>query len=182
MDGVVGQGTLVAGRYRMLRPIASDLAGATAWDANDQILDRAVRLAILAEGHVPQAVDAARRAALVADARLVRVLDVGDHEGVAYMITESVTGPSLAQLVARGPLPADQARAIIGEAAVALEAARRRGVHHLTLRPSALHLTTDDRVLITGLAVDAALLGQGIGDARSTTRADTVGLVALLYW
>ena len=69
MDGVVGQGTLVAGRYRMLRPIASDLAGATAWDANDQILDRAVRLAILAEGRVPQAVDAARRAALVADAR-----------------------------------------------------------------------------------------------------------------
>lgn len=181
MGGVVGQGTLVAGRYRMLRPITSDLAGATAWDANDQILDRPVRLAILAEGRVPQAVDAARRAALVADARLVRVLDVGDHEGAAYMITEPVTGPSLAQLVSRGPLPADQARAIIGEAAAALEAARRRGVHHLTLRPSALHLTADDRVLITGLAVDAALLGRGIGDARSTTRADTVGLVALLY-
>ncbi|MGV8966244.1 MAG: hypothetical protein ACOH2F_08180 [Cellulomonas sp.] len=181
MDGVVGQGTLVAGRYRMLRPITSDLAGTTAWDANDQILDRAVRLTILADGRVAQAVDAARRAALVADPRLVRVLDVGDHEGHAYMITEPVTGPSLTQLVGRRPLPADQARAIIGEAASALEAARRRGVHHLTLRPSALHLTTDDRVLITGLAVDAALLGQGIGDARSTTRADTVGLVALLY-
>ena len=181
MDGVVGQGTLVAGRYRAIRPTASDVTGVTAWDANDQILDRPVRLAILTEGHVPQAVDAARRAALVADPRLVRVLDVGDHEGLAYMITEPVTGPSLAQLVSRGPLPADQARAVIGEAAAALEAARRRGVHHLTLRPSALHLTTDDRVLLTGLAVDAALLGQGLGDARSTTRADTVGLVAMLY-
>lgn len=181
MDSVVGRGTLLAGRYRMLQPIASDLAGATAWDANDQILDRAVRVAILSEGHVPQALDAARRAALVTDPRLVRVLDVGDHEGVAYMVTEPVRGPSLAQLVAHGPLPADQARAIVGEAAAALEAARRRGVHHLALRPSVLHLAPDDRVLITGLAVDGALLGQGIGDARSTTRADTVGLVALLY-
>jgi len=181
VDGVVGRGTLLAGRYRMLQPIASDLAGATAWDANDQILDRAVRVAILSEGHVPQALDAARRAALVTDPRLVRVLDVGDHEGVAYMVTEQVTGPSLAQLVARGPLPADQARAIVGEAATALESARRRGVHHLALRPSVLHLTPDNHVLLTGLAVDGALLGQGIGDARSTTRADTVGLVALLY-
>lgn len=181
MDGVVGQGTLLAGRYRMLQPIASDLAGATAWDANDQILDRAVRVSILSEGQVPQAVDAARRAALVTDPRLVRVLDVGEHEGVAYMVTELVRGPSLAQLVARGPLPADQARALVGEAATALEVARRRGVHHLALRPSVLHLTPDDGVLVTGLAVDGALLGQGLGDARSTTRADTVGLVALLY-
>ena len=181
MDGVVGRGTLLAGRYRVSQPIASDLAGATAWTATDQILDRAVRVAILSEGHVPQALDAARRAALVTDPRLVRVLDVGEHEGLAYMVTEPVTGPSLAQLVARSPLPADQARAVIGEAAAALESARRRGVHHLALRPSVLHLTPDNRVLITGLAVDGALLGQGLGDARSTTRADTVGLVALLY-
>ena len=181
MDGVVGRGTLLAGRYRVSQPLASDLAGATAWTANDQILDRAVRVAILSEGHVPQALDAARRAALVTDPRLVRVLDVGEHEGLAYMVTEPVTGPSLAQLVARGPLPADQARAIIGEAAAALESARRRGVHHLALRPSVLHLTPGNQVLITGLAVDGALLGQGLGDARSTTRADTVGLVALLY-
>ena len=181
MDDVVGQGTLLAGRYRLLQPIASDLAGATAWDANDRILDRAVRVAILLEGNVPQALDAARRAALVTDRRVVRVLDVGEDENVAYMVTEPVSGPSLAQLVARGPLPADQARAIVGEAASALEAARRRGVHHLALRPSVLHLTPDDGVLLTGLAVDGALLGRGLGDARSTTRADTVGLVALLY-
>ena len=181
MDGVVGRGTLLAGRYRLFQPIASDLDGAAAWAANDQILDRPVRVAILSQGHVPQALDAARRAALVTDPRLVRVLDVGDLDGIAYLVTEPVTGPSLAQLVARGPMPADQARAIIGEAAAALEAARRRGVHHLALRPSVLHLTSDNHVLLTGLAVDGALLGKGLGDARSTTRADTVGLVALLY-
>lgn len=181
MESVVGRGTLLAGRYRTLQPLASDLPGATSWEATDQILDRPVRVTVLHTGQVPQALDAARRAALATDPRLVRVLDVGEHEGVAYTVTEQVAGPSLAELVARGPLPADQARAIVGEAAAALESARRLGVHHLTLRPSVLHLTPDDRVLLTGLAVDAALLGRELRDADAATRADTVGLVGLLY-
>ena len=181
MVDVVGRGTVLAGRYRVLQPLASDLEGSPAWQATDQILDRSVRVRILISGNVPQALDAARRAALVSDPRLVRVLDVGSHEGVSYVVSEEVRGPSLADLLARGPLTGDQARAIVGEVAAALEIARRRGVHHLALRPSVVHITPDDRVLLTGLAFDGALLGQGIGDARTTTRADTVGLVRLLY-
>ncbi len=181
MVDVVGRGTVLAGRYRVLQPLASDLEGSPAWQATDQILDRSVRVRILISGKVPQALDAARRAALVSDPRLVRVLDVGSHEGVSYVVTEEVRGPSLADLLARGPLTGDQARAIVGEVAAALEIARRRGVHHLALRPSVVHITPDDRVLLTGLAFDGALLGQGLGDARTTTRADTVGLVRLLY-
>ncbi|PVU82966.1 hypothetical protein DDP54_08060 [Cellulomonas sp. WB94] len=181
MVDVVGRGTVLAGRYRVLQPLASDLEGSPAWQATDQILDRSVRVRILVSGNVPQALDAARRAALVSDPRLVRVLDVGSHEGVSYVVTEEVRGPSLADLLARGPLTGDQARAIVGEVAAALEIARRRGVHHLALRPSVVHITPDDRVLLTGLAFDGALLGQGLGDARTTTRADTVGLVRLLY-
>ncbi len=49
-------------------------------------------------------------------------------------------------------------------------------------------MSPDGRVLVGGLALDAALLGGAGGDARSTTRADAVGLVRLLsaaltgYW
>lgn len=177
----VGRGTVLAGRYRIVAPAPSDLDGASAWQATDQILDRPVRVRVLEAGAVAPALDAARRAALVTDARLVRVLDVGTHEGVGYVVSEQVTGPSLAQLVARAPLTPDQARAVIGEAASALEVARRRGVHHLALRPSVLHVNSDGRVLLGGLALDAALLGTAGGDARATTRSDTVGLVRLLY-
>ena len=42
-------------------------------------------------------------------------------------------------------------------------------------------MSPDGRVLLGGLALDAALLGDSGGDARSTTRADAVGLVRLLY-
>lgn len=178
---VVGRGTVLAGRYRVLAPVESDLEGASAWQATDQILDRPVRVRILEHGAVAPALDAARRAALVTDSRLVRVLDVGTHEGYGYVVSEQLVGPSLARLVANGPLNADQARAVVGEAASALEVARRRGVHHLALRPSVLHVSPDGRVLLGGLALDAALLGDSGGDARSTTRADAVGLVRLLY-
>lgn len=181
MSEVVGRGTVLAGRYRVLSPVVSDLAGASAWQATDQILDRPVRVRILEHGAVAPALDAARRAALVTDARLVRVLDVGTHEGYGYVVSEQLVGQSLARLVAQGPLTADQARAVVGEAASALEIARRRGVHHLALRPSVLHVSPDGRVLLGGLALDAALLGDSGGDARSTTRADAVGLVRLLY-
>ena len=87
MENVVGRGTLLAGRYRTLQPLPSDLPGASVWDATDQILDRPVRVTVLHAGRVPYALDAARRAALVTDPRLVRVLDVGEHQGVAYTVT-----------------------------------------------------------------------------------------------
>jgi len=164
--------------------VPSDLPDAQTWSARDQILDRPVRAVVItgrSEARAAAAQDAARRAALVSDPRLLRVLDVGDHEGVAYVVTEPVVGKDLAQLTARGPLPADQARAVVGEAAAALEVARRRGVHHLALRPSALRVTSDGSVLVTGLAMDGELFGHPSGDAKTTSRADTVGLVALLY-
>lgn len=176
----LGPGTLLAGRYRLESAMPTDLPGAQEWAARDHILDRPVRAVVLREGRVAQAQDAARRAALVADPRLLRVLDVGTHEGVAYVVTEPLPGRTLAELAASG-LPADQARAVVGEAAVALEVARRRGVHHLALRPASVRVTEGGRVVVTGLAMDGELQAHGLGDARSTTRADTVGLVALLY-
>jgi hypothetical protein len=176
----VARGTLLAGRYRVVDPLTSDLPTASLWSAADQILDRHVRVRILPSGSAV-ALDAARRAALVTDPRLVRVLDVGTEQGHGYVVGEHVAGTSLEELLARGPLTADQARAVVGEAAAALEVARRRGVHHLALRPSAVHLGDDGRVIVSGLALDAAVLGIPGGDARTTSRADAVGLVRLLY-
>ncbi|WP_087507731.1 protein kinase family protein [Cellulomonas iranensis] len=181
MTEQVGPGTVLAGRYRVVDPLPSDLEGVSVWQATDQILDRPVRVRVLRSGAVAPALDAARRAALVTDARLVRVLDVGTHEGVGYVVSEQITGASLAQLVERGALTPDQARAVVGEAAAALEVARRRGVHHLALRPSVVHVSSDGRVVVSGLAIDAALLGIAPTDARETSRRDAVDLVRLLY-
>ncbi|RXR22326.1 hypothetical protein EQW78_13835 [Oerskovia turbata] len=176
-----GPGTTLVGRYLLAERLASDLVDVTAWSAHDSILNRPVRVSLLAGEHVAEAIDSARRAALVTDPRLTRVLDVGTDDGLAYVITEPFTGITLSEVVAGGIVDAQQARAIVGEAASALEVARRRGVHHLALRPEALRVD-GDRVVVTGLGLDAGISGQDQHDADETSRTDTLGLVALLYY
>lgn len=124
--------------------------------------------------------DAARRAAGVLDPRLVRVLDVGREDEYAYVVTEHVEGQSLAERLRDGPLPAEQVRTVVGEASLALESARSRGLHHLALTPEDLYLL-DDEVRIGGLAVRAALGGKDGGGPSEANASDTKALVAIAY-
>lgn len=174
-------GALLAERYRLSEPVASDVVTIEAWRSQDQILDRPVRVSVVSGPRAGAALDEARRAALVSDPRLVRVLDVGSTDTTSYVVTEPFAGADLAALVSAGPLPADQARAIVGEAASAVEAARARGLHHLALRPQVVRVL-DGRVTVTGLGVDGAMNPQGRANALSASRADAVGLVSLLFY
>ncbi|WP_159808244.1 protein kinase family protein [Cellulomonas citrea] len=173
-------GQVIAGRYRLVAVRVDDIPSATTYAAVDTVLDRPILVRLLPGADVA-VLDAARRAALVTDARLARVLDVGAlPDGRGYVVTQDVPGPSLADLLATGPLSADQARAVVGEAAAALEIARRRGVHHLALRPSVLHVAQDGRIVLAGLSLDAALLGR-IQNDETASRTDALDLSRLLY-
>lgn len=180
-DPVGRFGSTVAGRYRLDEPRHGNLPGAERWTATDQILARRVTVTLVTGPRAAAVLDAARRAALVVDPRLARILDVGTADGTGYVVTEAVDGRSLAALAARAPLAPDQARAVVGEAAAALEVARRRGVHHLALRPESVVLTSGSRVVVEGLAVDGELLDAAGGGAHAMSRTDTVGLVRVLY-
>ncbi|MGC0141871.1 murein biosynthesis integral membrane protein MurJ [Pseudactinotalea sp. Z1732] len=170
-------GDVLAGRYRLISP----QEGAEGWLGADTILDKQVYISTVAGTHREAALDGARRAALVADDRLLRILRVGTHEGTGFIVTEILQGRSLAELVGAGRVDPDQARTLIGEAAAALEVARRRGVRHLRLGPESLYRTPSGQVLVTGLAIDAAAAGVSAESAREAARTDTVDLVALLY-
>ena len=181
MDNVE-RGTLVVARYRLEDQIPSDLEGVRAWEAVDQILDRPVRVSLVDGDQAALTLDAARRAALVSDARLTRVLDVLHDSARNVVVTEPHVGRTLAELVEAGPLSAAQARAVIGDAARALEAARRRGVHHGALRPSVIRVHKG-AVRVTGLGLDGALGVHGTAPSgEQASRRDTVALVALLHY
>lgn len=180
----VQPGTVMVDRYRLTGSAATDLAAAHAWEAHDQILDRPVRVTFVEGPHAAAALDAARRAALVADPRLCRVLDVGTTDlgdgETSYVITEPYTGETLTQIISRGLVDAQQARALMGEAATALAAAHQRGVHHLALRPEAVRVD-GHRVVVTGLGVDAGVAGLEV-PGRQGAATDARGLVALGYY
>jgi hypothetical protein len=181
LDGV-GAGDVLGGRYGLRRRLDT-LFGAQRWLAQDDTLARPVEVCVLPADH-PRAeavVDAARQASGVADPRLVRVLDVGTEDGRTYVVTEWVDGDTLTELVRHGPLPADQARTLVGETALALEQARHRGLHHLLLSSDNVLRLDDGGIKVAGLAVDAALSGLEADRPVEASRQDTFSLVAVCY-
>lgn len=180
-------GTALGGRYVLEDLLASRGESLEYWSAYDTTLERLVAVTVLpADGeHEEMAhavIDGARRTAGVDDPRLVRVLDVGLEDGTCWIIEEGLAeSESLASLVASRPLPAEEARRIVGEAASGMEAARRRGLHHLYLSPHAVLRTREGVIKVSGVAVAAALEQTEEIPADEASLIDTGDLVALLY-
>ena len=179
----MGHGSLLAGRYRLEERVRTGPDGSL-WRAVDETLDRPVSVRVVRPGHryTADVVDAARRASLVEDPRLVRVLDVGESNGSAYIVAEHLVGRTLEEILAEGPLPAPVARRLVGEAAQALDRASARGLHHLRLSPAGVVVGPDGSIKVLGTAVEAALAGvEQDEDPFGADRADAVGLVRVLY-
>lgn len=172
-------GTRLAGRYR-LEDRVSDIAGSTLWKAIDETLARPVAVLTFAPGfpRIHHVVHAARAASRMTDSRLAQVFDVEDAGERAYVVLEWVSGESLGDMLAAGPLEPARAAGLVAEAAQALSGAHAAGLAHLCLTPRSLRWTPGGGVKITGLGVEAAMFG---AYAENPAVADTQGLGRLLY-
>jgi hypothetical protein len=177
-------GTRLAGRYRLVDQIAAG-SGWTMWKAMDETLARPVSVLTFAPGfpRIPEVVTAARAASRLTDPRLAQVFDVEDSGDQAFVVMEWVSGDTLADLLADGPLDPGRACALIADAARALAGAHGAGQAHLRLTPQSLRWTRSSGVKITGLGIDAALAGNGLTGQAAADPAltDTRDLAALLY-
>jgi serine/threonine-protein kinase len=77
-----------------------------------------------------------------------------ESNGVQALVLELVEGPTLADRLARGPIPVDEALLIARQIAEALEAAHELGIIHRDLKPANVKLRADGvvKVLDFGLA------------------------------
>ncbi|QGN58654.1 hypothetical protein [Nostocoides sp. HKS02] len=179
----VGPSTVLGGRYAVQRRL-EQLPRAERWSAHDLTLERDVVVVCFEEheSHAPAVLDAARRVAGLDNHRLVRVLDVGRSEGIAFFVEEALhDAQTLAHILEQGGLPAEEVRRIAGESATGLEAARARGLHHLVLTPSAVLRGSDGTIKVRGVATAAALEGVDDVDSVQASRTDAVGVVAVAY-
>jgi len=83
----------------------------------------------------------ARAIHMVAHENIVEILDFGQTpDGQPYFIMEYLSGESLSDAIARGPMPADQVEAISVQMCKALGAAHAKGIVHRDLKPHNVQL------------------------------------------
>ena len=81
------------------------------------------------------------------------VFDVGEQDGVSFLVMEYLEGETLSQRLEKSALPLDQALRYAIEIADALDKAHRQGIVHRDLKPGNIMLTTAGAKLLDfGLA------------------------------
>jgi len=128
--------------------------------ARDSKLKRDVAIKVLPEGfsHDPERLARFQREAEILASlnhpHIAAIYDLADVEGSRVLIMELVEGETLAERIARGPIPIKDSLSIARTIAEAVEAAHEKGVTHRDLKPGNIKFTTDGdvKVLDFGLA------------------------------
>ena len=131
------------------------------YKATDTRLDRTVAVKVLPEQIAGIAElrarfeREARAVALLDHSHICAVYDVGEQDGVHYLVMQYLEGETLAARLAKtkGPLPLPQVLTIGGQLADALETTHRAGLTHRDLKPANVMMTkSGPRLLDFGLA------------------------------
>ena len=78
----------------------------------------------------------ARAAAALNHPHIVSVHDSGEHAGTPYIVMERLSGQTLADVIAGGPLPQPQVRSILDDVLSGLATAHAAGVLHRDIKPA----------------------------------------------
>ena len=94
-----------------------------------------------------------------------------ESEGIKALVMELVEGPTLADRIAQGAIPVDEALPIAKQIAEALEAAHEQGIIHRDLKPANVKLRPDGvvKVLDFGLAKALEPTGSDVLASQSPT-------------
>src|SRR6185436_7722852 len=146
------------GPYEILSPLGAGGMGEV-YRARDTRLDRTVAIKVLPE-HLSASPEIrqrfereARTISQLSHPHICALYDVGRDGEIEYLVMEYLEGQTLADRLAKGPLPLDQALQSGMEIADALDKAHRQGIVHRDLKPANAMLTRSGvKLLDFGLA------------------------------
>jgi len=131
--------------------------------ATDTTLDREVAIKVLPESMASDAeriVRFEREAKMLASLNhpnIAQIYGLEKADGVTALVLELVEGPTLADRIARGAIPSDEALGIAMQIAEALEAAHSQGIVHRDLKPANIKLRPDGTVKVLDFGIAKAL-------------------------
>jgi serine/threonine-protein kinase len=161
------------GPFEILSPSGAGGMGEV-YRARDTKLDRDVALKILPELF---ATDPDRLARFQREAQVLASLNhpniaaiygLEETEAIRAIVMELVDGPTLADRLARGPMPLDEAMSIARQMAEALEAAHDRGVIHRDLKPANVKVTSEGHVKVLDFGLATIVQDPSRSDVNAT--------------
>lgn len=181
----------IGDRYQLVERIAVGGMGEV-WRARDQLLDRNVAVKVLKEEYAADPTflqrfrGEARHTAALSHPGIANVFDYGEIGDVAFLVMELVASEPLSAVIARdAPMDPGVVLDILGQTALALQAAHDAGVVHRDVKPGNLLVRPDGVVKVTDFgiarAVDAAPVTQTgllVGTAAYLSPEQAAGRVA----
>ena len=155
---------LVSGRYRIKSLIGSG-GMANVYKAYDEESQRIVALKVLKDEHrgdmefVRRFEREAQAVLMLSHENIVRSYDVGEDDGVSYIVLEYVEGKTLKEIIKEeGPLSPKTAVNYACQVLDALSHAHERGIIHRDVKPQNVIITPRGKAKLTdfGIARDAA--------------------------
>ena len=176
-DGLDLQPGRRIGAYTIVRQLGFGGAGEV-WRAKDERLGRDVAIKVLLPHLSTDAeklsrfAEEARAAGTLNHPNILTVHDVGEHEGMPYLVSECLEGRNLRERLKAGPMPVTEAIAVALGVAQGLAAAHERGIVHRDLKPENTFLKSDGgvKLLDFGLAKLKLPVGEFAGERRTTRR------------
>lgn len=159
--------TALAGRYE-LGPVLGRGGMAHVHRGRDLQLGRPVAVKVLAppfdrdRAFVERLRREARAAARLNHPNIVAVYDAGSDGDRHFIVTELVEGETLAEVLARGPIPARRAIEIAIHVCRALAAAHQGGVVHRDVKPGNVMLTASGGVKVVDFGIAKAAGAEAI--------------------
>jgi Protein kinase domain/WD40-like Beta Propeller Repeat len=160
------------GPYEVLSALGAGGMGEV-YRARDTKLNRDVALKVLPDAF---AADAERLARFKREAQVLASLNhphiaaiygFEDSGSTHALVLELVEGPTLADRIAQGPIPIDDALPLAMQIAEALEAAHEQGIVHRDLKPANITLRPDGTVKVLDFGLAKALEPAGLAPDSS---------------
>ncbi len=155
-------GMIIAERYEILGKIGTG-GMADVYKAKDHKLNRFVAVKVLKPEFredttfIRKFRSEAQAAAGLTHPNIVNVFDVGDDEGVYYIVMELIEGITLKEYISKkGRLSIKEATSIAIQVSMGLEAAHSHGVVHRDVKPQNIIISTDGKVKVTDFGIARA--------------------------
>ncbi len=154
------------GPYELVAPVGAGGMGEV-YRAKDTRLDRTVAVKVL-PAHLSSSLDSRQRfereaktISQLSHPHICALFDVGNQDGVEFLVMEYLEGETLSDRIGKGPLGYDQVIRYGVEIADALDKAHRQGVIHRDLKPGNVMITKSGvKLLDFGLAKIVAPSGK----------------------